>query len=374
MPSRLERRRTVRSSSSSSSGSSSASDRTQSTAPTVHSVRPALPQRYQSTPVYTDYDWDACYRDCEIDTRSSGTSASTSASSEDQDDDLPPFDVPELQDEPYIPLVFPATPEEFAEYFPSSRAFHIGHDDSTLDGNMNLRVDVEAYSYEKQPMDLTLFHLRMHDLKTREFSLRRYCRDSGREVCHSNRKYTIPSTIKRPGKGSMSSALSNLRPRSESKTATLSSLKRHDSGYGSSSDNEVEDLGQIPPFLSSKGRNSFPLPTNTTQLEFSNYAHVDVRRRGTTTAKRYDFDYWGTKYAWKRMSKGDRGVRETWYHLVNVDTGASVAHIVPMPLTPAEAREEDAKGGWVPPSILRITDEKVYGGQTDLAEYVSFLR
>ena len=321
--------------------------------------------------MYADYDWDACEGDSDGDTRST---SETCPSSEDQDDDLPSFEVSEPQDEPYIPHVFPATPEEFAEYFPSSRAFHIGHDDSTLDGNMNLRVDVEAYSYEKQPMDLTLFHLRMHDLKTREFSLRRYCRDSGREVCHSNRKYTIPSTTKRPGKSSMSSALSNLRSRSESKTVTLSSLKKHDSGYESSSDDGIEDLGQIPPLPSTKGRNSFPLPTNTTQLEFSNYAHVDVRRRGTSIAKRYDFDYWGTKYTWKRMSRGDRGVRETWYRLANAHTGASVANIVPMSLTTAEARDEDAKGGWIPRSTLRITDGNVYNGQTDLAEYVPFLR
>ncbi|MBE7181245.1 MAG: hypothetical protein INR71_08560, partial [Terriglobus roseus] len=42
--------------------------------------------------------------------------------------------------------IYPATPSDFAELFPSSRELLIRHDDTTVDGNMNLRVDADVYS------------------------------------------------------------------------------------------------------------------------------------------------------------------------------------------------------------------------------------
>ncbi|KAL8748398.1 MAG: hypothetical protein Q9184_007331 [Pyrenodesmia sp. 2 TL-2023] len=355
--------------SSSDSGYSDSSDRSQSTAPTDYSRRPSLKYYQTASEQHAKREWDWEQELCDDfdDVRSIGTYASTTNSFDDNDEDLPPFEVPEYDDAPLSSTAIPSTPHEFAEYFPSGRKLLIRHDDSTLDGNMNLRIDTEIREPDNQRLDLTLFHLRMHDLKNREFSLRRYCRDSGREVCHSSRKYSQPAAISRPSlQRSMSSALSSLRGKSDSKSATKPSLKRQDSGYDSMSDEEEEReaVNQSP-----KGR-SIPLPTNTTQLEFSNYAHLDVKRRGAKTSKRYEFEYWGTNYTWKRIAVRMGHFKEVSYHLVNADTAATVAHIVPATMTTAETKEEEAKGGWVPPCLMWISDEKILRGHTDVADVI----
>ncbi|KAG0122685.1 hypothetical protein HOY82DRAFT_619832 [Tuber indicum] len=119
---------------------------------------------------------------------------------EDPDDDYPYYDT-----HPYVhyhkapppPQASPSTPSEFAELFPSTRCLSIRHDDSTLDGNMNLRVDTNVAAVGDVGKNVTLFHLRMYDLRTRDFSLRRYGRDCGREVAHIKRK-TIKPAPQRP--------------------------------------------------------------------------------------------------------------------------------------------------------------------------------
>lgn len=366
MPARLVRRW---SDSGSDSGYSDTSDQSQSTAPTVHSDDSRqLAQKYHqiTSQLCKENPWDEATDDEANPRISKETYASTVASAEDLDDELPSNDVLEYEQEPFESTAIPSTPADFAKYFPSTRRLHIKHDDSTLDGNMNLRVDTDARGSEGTRLDLTLFHLRMHDLKSREFSLRRYCRDSGREVCHSSRKYTTPAATRRPGlQRSMSNALSSFRSKTEPKLATRSSLKRQDSGYDTMSDDEgnEETTNNSP-----KGHRGVPLPTNTTKLEFSNYAHLDIKRRGTKGSKRYEFEYWGANYAWKRVTKRRGSLRETSYHLVNTETSHAIAHIVPAPLTPAEVEEEDAKGGWVPPCSMWISDERVVSGRTDIAE------
>ncbi|KAL8839290.1 MAG: hypothetical protein Q9170_001807 [Blastenia crenularia] len=372
MPSTQNIRWRYQDDSSSDSGRSDCTDHSHSTAPTDYSRRPSLKYYQAASEQYPkrDRQWDQeqeSYDDYD-DTRSlAETYASTVPSIEDLDDDLPPFEAPEDYEENLPSTAVPSTPHEFAEYFPSGRKLLIRHDDSTLDGNMNLRVDTEVREPGNHRLDLTLFHLRMHDLRNREFSLRRYCRDSGREVCHTSRKSTKPAAISRPGlQRSMSSALSSLRGKSESKTATTVSLKRHDSGYDSMSDDNIpeEAVKQSP-----KSR-SIPLPTNTTQLEFSNYAHLDVKRRGAKTSKRYEFDYWGTSYTWKRVAVRMGQFKEVSYHLVNTATTATVAHIVPATMTTSESQEEEAKGGWVPPCLMWINDPKILSGLTDVADVI----
>ena len=297
------------------------------------------------------------------------TYASTIPSEADLEDDYPLYEDPTDHHhyEPVAPTAFPTTPPEFAEYFPSTRRFCIRHDDA-IDGNMNLRVDTETRAAGGRRVDLTLFHLRMHDLKSREFSLRRYCRDSGREVCHSSRKYTKPASDRRPGlHRSVSNALGSLMFKSESRTFTKSSLKRTDSGYDSMSegDNDAD-----PPHESSRAAQSsnLPIPTNTTNIEFSSYAHIDLKRRGTKSSKRYEFEYWGTSYTWRRMVKREGLSREISYHLYAADAPSPIAHIVPNPMTPMETEEEEAKGGWVPPSSMWISDPRVLSGLADVAE------
>ena len=296
MPSRIPQTQSTYSISSSRSNYSDGSYYSLSTAPTVHSEWPSI-QQYKITGNPHDQDsWNEAqnpHTDNDNPRLSAETYASTTSSFDDLSGDLPPFEVPDISDYPSDTLPstsLTASPEEFAEYFPSTQKLSIRHDDTTMDGNMNLRIDTKARTLDAGNVDLQLFHLRMHDLKRREFSLRRYSRDSGREICHSSRKYTKPSVIRRPGlQRSMSNALSSLRSKSESKTTTLKSLKRHDSGYGSSPEDGLEeDTAGHSPRLSS----SVPIPTNTTQLEFSNYAHLEVKRRGTKTCKRYELEYW----------------------------------------------------------------------------------
>lgn len=214
---------------------------------------------------------------------------------------------------------------------------------------------------------MTLFHLRMHDLKRREFSLRRYCRDSGREVCHSRRKYMKPSVIRRPGlQRSMSSALSGLRSKSETKTPTLKSLARQDSGYDSMPEADVDEDDENSN-SSPRTSSSIPMPTNTTLLEFSNYTHLEVKRRGAKSSKRYEVEYWGIKYVWRRVSVRSGTFREAQYHLINAKTSATLAHIVPIPLSRHEMQEEEAKGGWIPPCSM-FFEEAVLNSAPELAE------
>ena len=69
------------------------------------------------------------------------TYASTVPSEEELLDDVPEYAVPEYTARPYTSQAIAATPTDFSELFPSCRRLAIRHDDSTIDGNMNLRVD-----------------------------------------------------------------------------------------------------------------------------------------------------------------------------------------------------------------------------------------
>ncbi|KAG8531552.1 uncharacterized protein KY384_003182 [Bacidia gigantensis] len=332
-----------------------------STIPTCHSSRPSVRSRsgqgfppggnQDSSPRHIRYDYSPV--------RFSSDSIASSASSSDEfNDHLPHFEVPDGRAEATSPSVVAATPHEFAAYFPSTERMSIKHDDSD-DGNMNLRLETKASTRTGDEVDLTLFHLRMYDLRDREFSLRRYCRDSGKEVCHSTRKYVKPSVITRPGlQRSMSSALSSLRPKSDSKSIKVETLRRQDSGYDSMSEDDDDDEEMTSPSQQPKS-DCFTRPSNTIKIEFSNYAHLEVRRTGAKSNKRYEFEYWGTKYAWRRAAMRRGNFSGISYHLDDVNRSKSIAHIVPVPLSTSEARDEAAKGG----------DDDVVERPSDVAEY-----
>lgn len=265
--------------------------------------------------------------------------------------------------------VRPSSPSDFARYFPTLKRLHICHDDTTPDGNMNLRVDIDGRKKEK----IQLFHLRMQDIKKRDFSLRRYERSSGREVCKSSRKYQELPVAKRPAtiSRSMSNAFATLvKPDFKRASSALSSynnnknkpLKRQDSGYGSDGEDD-DDFGSYM-----KKSAAAKIPTNTTKLEFSNYAQVEVKRRGAKSSKRYEFEYWGYEYAWKRVVNKDGDGEEISYHLYKGDSGTAVARIVPNLLNSAQKYEEERNGGWVPPCSLWIHDQSVMEALTDVAE------
>lgn len=299
---------------------------------------------------------------------SSDTYASTVVSEDEEEtpEDIPEYALPEYIARPYDSGVLPATPSDFSDLFPSHRKLTLRHDDSTLDGNMNLRVDTDVLIGGRK-RDMTLFHLRMHDLKNREFSLRRYCRDSGREVCHSVQKHQKPIAEKRPGfQRSLSNALNSIRPRSEARTPTLASLKRNDSGYGSMHSVDF-DQKERP---RSAGNATEQATNHTVKLEFSNYAQVEIKRTGTKANKRYDFEYWGVDYSWKHVARKDNHTKQVSFALFGSGSEQPLAFIVPVPLSRSQAHNERKKGGWIPPCTMWISDSKIVNSQKDVSDVI----
>ncbi|KAH3915559.1 hypothetical protein HBH56_076360 [Parastagonospora nodorum] len=357
------------------------SDRSDETNPTEYSDRrPSLVQaetrdgrrEQRSDP---DYFASRNFND-EYETYPTRASVDTYASTSEEEladddlDDMPTYQVPQCNHVPLQSEAIPTTPRDFAELFPTGKRISIRHDDATIDGNMNLRVDTQVEERGHRKHNYTLFHLRMQDLRTREFSLRRYCRESGREVCHSIRKYQKPPS-ERPVLQRASTALANL-VKSDSRPSTSAGLKRTDSGYESVPSHVAAELGEGPKPKSvgyAKGRAL--MPTNTIKLEFSNYAHLDVKRRGAKSYKRYAFEYWGHDYSWKRIVKKEAEHESVSYYLVRDDNDKEpLAHICPVRLTAEEAHDEQARGGWVPPCYMRITDEQILRSDSDVSDVV----
>jgi hypothetical protein len=295
------------------------------------------------------------------------------------DDAIPPL--PVYRREVVEPNVRASTPQDFAKLFPSLNRLTIRHDEFTSDGNMNLRIDTVVTGRRRTAIQL--FHLRMYDLAKREFSLRRYSRESGREVCNSKRKFIEPAAARpktadeRPTlKRSMSTALRTLsggRPVLRRAKSGMTVPGRPGTGYSTcDGDDELyldeANLSRLS--LDSRlvrGKTQRPLPTNTIKLEFSNYARVDVSRRGGKGNKRYDFEWWGHRYSWKRAIDKQLGLVS--FHLVrDGHTGAPVAHIVPETRSPSQVLADESAGGWVPPCFMWIADETVVDAVTDVAE------
>jgi hypothetical protein len=156
----------------------------------------------------------------------------------------------------------------------------------------------------------------------------------------------------------------------DQKTPALANLKRNDSGYGSlgNSIRSSLDIGsENRPGLAAAVTQPTPEP-NTVKLEFSNYAQVAVTRTGGRGLKRYEFEYWGVQYAWKRVVRTDNSTRSVSFHLTKNGSDSVLAYIIPSPLTPAQAEEESIKGGWIPSCSMWLADESVVRGQKDVAE------
>jgi len=300
MPQSIQWRENHSSESSTGSGRSDSTytSNSRSTAPTEYSSRPSY-QRYDTRNgrVEDQTEYQAYYKTCEVRLPSPRASietyASTSEEDLDEEDDFPEYEVPQYNHEVFPIDAIPTTPRDFADLFPTSKRISIRHDDATIDGNMNLRVDTQLEGHRGKKQSYTLFHLRMHDLRTRDFSLRRYCRESGREVCHSIRKYQKPPAEKRPVFARASSALATLRNKSETRPSTAAGLKRSDSGYESMAGFDDDSRPKSASHVNGRAL----LPTNTIKLEFSNYAHIEVKRRGAKSNKRYNMSTGATTTA-----------------------------------------------------------------------------
>jgi hypothetical protein len=176
---------------------------------------------------------------------------------------------------------------------------------------MNLRIETEVEE-GGDTVPLTLFHVRMHDLKSREFSIRRYERSSGRDVCQTRHRYKknerakltsddelVTWTAKKIGNArtgrhqmAFNDALTTSRAYSSShrRTSSVESIRPRTSTSSlksvpenPNSNNEGDDIDD--PETSSK-RPEAQISTNTTKIEFSNYAQVEVSRRGTKETKK----------------------------------------------------------------------------------------
>ncbi|KAJ5532221.1 hypothetical protein N7494_008773 [Penicillium frequentans] len=294
------------------------------------------------------------------------TYASTTRSAADIPPEEPMYEVDDRQESFFPTDALSSTPSSFASLFPSTRRLLIRHDDATIDGNMNLRVDTVVPRRGGYQQDVILFHLRMYDLFSRKFSFRRYCRDSGREVCHSTRKEATSVLNSSSGqrRRSLSSVLASFRPGSSGQPAPIAGdLKRQNSGFDKQHHRSTSDEAGS---MSEKG----PALGDTILMEFSNYAHVELRRKGSGAAKRYEYEYWSTKYQWRREFRKEGDLREVSYYLVNTRTSNTIAHMVPEIMTPLEAVEEESKGGWIPPCSLWISDTSVYERMPDIADVI----
>ncbi|KAJ5447936.1 hypothetical protein N7445_002757 [Penicillium cf. griseofulvum] len=333
--------------------SSTDSSSSKSTAPTIHSDRIASQPHKSDWPTNPSHkhtyrpetETEVKYECCELLPHSStSTYASTTDSIAEPDPEPQPTEpaifhegrycVNERQE--FYPLdAIPSTPSSFASLFPSSRRLLIRHDDTTIDGNMNLRIDTPVHLRDGSQRDVILFHLRMYDLFSRKFSLRRYCRDSGREVCHSARREVVPARERRPAlRTSWSSVFAGLRPGSAGGHCPPNGeLTRQDSGADkeTTEENELEKEGQF----------ALPILGETILLEFSNYAHVELRRKGPGSTKKYEFEYWSTKYQWRREVRKEGDLHEVSYFLVDTRTSKTIAHLVPDTLAPLEVVEEE---------------------------------
>ncbi|KAK1836460.1 hypothetical protein QBC39DRAFT_338148 [Podospora conica] len=344
---------------------------------------PVKPARYERAYTYHDAPSveTSLYPESSVDSL-----ASTTASTQ----DLDPLDVGEspldYEDHCIPPLpvyrrdvvetnVRPSTPQDFSKLYPSLNRFTIRHDEFTSDGNMNLRIDTVVTGRRRTAIQL--FHLRMYDLAKREFSLRRYCRDSGREVCNAKRKYVEPSTPKpkaetteRPTLArSMTTAFKTLGGRPALRRAK-STFGRPATGY-STSEGDEEYFGNHSAVSldGPKAKAHRPVPTNTMKLEFSNYARVEVHRRGGKNNKRYEFDWWGHRYNWKRSVDKQLGL-VSWHLVRDGNTSAPVAHIVPETRSPSQVRADESAGGWVPPCFMWLADETILDAVTDVADVI----
>ena len=302
----------------------------------------------------------------DIETKEEGPRASTETYTSTVDSDAEPESpqgpslFPLMRHICYEPDALATSPAEFGELFPSKRRILIQHDDTSPDGNLNLRLDTELAVSKGHKVKLTLFHLRMYDLGERQFSLRRYQRQSGREVCNSKRKYV------RPAVGS-----SSLPPRRRSITSTLSKMNLK-ALKSKSRPKVIQKIGQQEEsdddlsMFAAQANVKATIPTNTVKLEFSNYAQIELDRGGLGEHKSH-FEYWGERYSWRRNVYRDESELVFSFEMVNLSSGKCIAHITPDKLSQREARHETAQGGWVPPCSMRLT---VRGISNDLGDVI----
>lgn len=202
-------------------------------------------------------------------------------------------------------------------------------------------------------------------------------------MCNSARREVVPAHERRPAlRTSWSNVFAGFRPGSAAGHCPPNGeqLKRQHSrfeaGCGHGHENDYDAREEVNKGMveedelekEKEGLGALPILGETILLEFSNYAHVELRRKGPGSTKKYEFEYWSTKYQWRREVRKEGDLHEVSYFLVDTRTSKTIAHLVPDTLAPLEVVEEESKGGWVPPSSLWISDPEVYKTMPDVAE------
>jgi hypothetical protein len=167
---------------------------------------------------------------------------------------------------------------------------------------------------------------------------------SGREVCHTIRKFEKRSSSQRVRLlTSVSGAFSAIHRKASSITASTSSFRRTSSSPGPISPRAArirswhssmcsrysdvdDDQHKNDKQPKDKSTLQVAIYADTITIEFSNYARVEVKKRGSKVMLRYKFEYWAYAYTWKRVKIG----KTCSYHLYRENKGAALAHIVPV--------------------------------------------
>lgn len=356
-------------SSSASSGSSYDSDKSSrsdgsarscGTANTSYSEH-STSEKYQK--IQTSHQPEIVEEPLEISPRDSFATYASTLDFEDEPDFSSRGPMPRRRQQLYEADTVPATTHEFARLFPSSRRFMIQHDETSSDGNLQLRLDTEtSQTPTRRTKKVTLFHLRMKNLKERDCSIRRYCRDSGREVAAAKKRY-IKSTNSTPV--DYEPSIQSTKRASKRLSAALHNLSMKpshaihhvDSGYASEEDDDDVDkqFEETLRTITSPEEDVISTPTESIKLDFSNYAQVVLNTR----SKDYEFEYWGYHYKWKVEKHHDNGEIVYSYELYREGSKKRVAVIMPDALGAEEAHWEAKQGGWIPACSMRLLQQDI---------------
>lgn len=276
-----------------------------------------------------------------------------------------------------------SNPSNFGDYFPSERQLLVRLDDVyTGDGYLNLRVDTEIIEAGR-PIHLKLFHVKICDLESREFSIRRYEGSSGREVCHTTRgrkdwrspRDLLPGYTNDHKQPSFHRVLEDSRAYSSAHRRRASSVASASSSRASSL-RSVPEESDIQDQISTHEEDSDEfvaklrgetLSTEKIKLEFGDYARVNMSRKKRNIS-RYNFEYWGDHYRWRRKVSFKNGIGQVHFHLRRKGNRKTIAHIVQMRGPQYQGKDAEWAGHWIPPCLMQIADETVINNLSDIAD------
>ena len=268
-----------------------------------------------------------------------------------------------LNTESQKPNLSHSNADNFSSLFPSCETLFLNHDQGVDDSHMTLSI-ATATSQGLGPR-VQLFYMKMNDLKKRDFSLRRYHRTSGREVCRTSRVFR-KIVRKRPRvRRSISNSVSSIHSMSSGRGGLSGSQTSSQSGAESPSGWSDYSVASNLNTNSKRPRrtSSSPEPTNHIAIDFSDHTHVELSRTGIGRVRNYDFEYWGSKYRWRRTRRKRESLgTELRYSLRSPPQEQVLAHISIEESLESQQVPNKAKRDWIPQARMRITDKEISSG------------